>query len=146
MMKSSTSKSLKNSGLPPPPLKSSFKTLTLTPPIPNVTVAQILVTMGSPAPYTPVLPVEIQRRAMPHNIVWQPKVISVTDGDTRMRYAIFGSVEDVTPQDMWLITVQSICLPNQRLAILMGGPILTMTTSTPLWMTTREMVCVEPGA
>ena len=83
---------------------------------------------------------------MPHIIVWWPNVISVIGGDTLTRYAIFGSVEDVTPQDMWSITVQSTHLPNQKLATLMGGPTLTMMTSTPLWMTTREMVCVEPGA
>ena len=146
MMKSSASKSLKDSGSPSPPLESSFRTLALTPPIPNVTVAQVSVTTGSPAPYTPVLPVGNRCQAMLHIIVWQPNVISIINGDTQMRYAIFGSVEDVTPWDMWLITVQSTCLPNQKLATLMKEPILTTMTSTPLWMTTREMVCVEPGA
>ena len=63
-----------------------------------------------------------------------------------MRYATFKSVEDVMPQDMWSITAQSTCLPNQRFATLMEGPTLMMMTSTPLWMITKEMVCVEPGA
>ena len=63
-----------------------------------------------------------------------------------MRFAIFGSAEDVTPQGMWSITAQSTCLPSQKLATLMGEPTLTMMTSTPSWMTTREMVYVEPGA
>ena len=73
-------------------------------------------------------------------------MISVTGGDILMKYAIFGSVEDVMPPDMWSITAQSTRLPNWKLATLMGGPTLMMTTSTPSWMTTREMVCVEPGA
>ena len=122
------------------------KTLTPTLPIPNVTVAWISVTMGSPAPYTPVLPVGNLCQAMPHIIVWRRNVISAIDGGIPMKCAIFESVEDVTPWDMWSITVQSTRLPNQRLATLMGEPTLTMMTSIPLWMTTREMVCVEPGA
>ena len=63
-----------------------------------------------------------------------------------MRPAIFGSVEDVTPPDMWSITAQSTCLLNQELAILMEGPTQMMMTSTPLWMTTKGLVCIEPGA
>ena len=114
--------------------------------MPNVTIAQILVTTGSPAPYTLAPPAESRRQVTPHIIVWRPNVISAIDGGTLMRYAIFGSVEDVTPKDMWSITVQSTRLPNQKLATLMGGPTPTTTTSTPLWMITREMVCVEPGA
>ena len=83
---------------------------------------------------------------MRHIIVWQPNVISVIDGDTQMKFAIFGSVEDVTPQDMWLITAQSTRLLNQELATLMEEPTPMMMTSTPLWMMTRELVCIEPGA
>ena len=73
-------------------------------------------------------------------------MISVIDGDIQMRFATFGSAEDVAPQDMWLITAQSTHLLSQKLAILMGEPILMMMTSIPLWMTTKGMVCVEPGA
>ena len=73
-------------------------------------------------------------------------MISVTDGDIPMKYAIFGSVDGAMPWDMWSITVQSTHLPNQRLTTLMEEPIWTMMTSIPLWMTTREKVCVEPGA
>ena len=63
-----------------------------------------------------------------------------------MKFAIFGSAEDVMPQDMWLITAQSTRLLNQELAILMGEPIPMTMISTPLWMTTKEVVCIEPGA
>ena len=73
-------------------------------------------------------------------------MISVTDGDILTRYAIFRFAEDVTPPDMWSITAQSTHLPNWKLTTLMGGLTQTTMTSTPLWMTTREMVCVEPGA
>ena len=145
-MMASISKSLKDNGSLPPPLPSLSKTPVLTPPTPNVTVAQISVTTGSPAPCTPVLPVGNQRWAMWHIIVWQPSVISVIDGDTQMRFAIFGSVEDAMPRDTWSITAQLICLPSQKLATLMGEPILTTMISILSWMTTREMACVEPGA
>ena len=73
-------------------------------------------------------------------------MISAIDGDILMRYAIFKSVEDVTPKDMWSITVQSTRLSNQKLTTLTGEPTPTMMISTPLWIITREMVCVEPGA
>ena len=63
-----------------------------------------------------------------------------------MKFATFKSVEDVMPQDMWLITDLLTCLLSPMLAPLMGEPIRTTTTSTPLWMITREMVCVKPGA
>ena len=63
-----------------------------------------------------------------------------------MMSVTFGSVEDVMPQGMWLITAQLIHLPNQMLKALMGEPTPTTMTSTPLWMTTRELGCVEPGA
>ena len=145
-MKSSASKSQKANGSLPPPLESLSKVIALSPPTPNATIARILVTTGSPAPYTPVLPVESQRQVMPHIIVWRPNVISVIDGDILMRYAIFRSVEDVTPEGMWSITVQSTRLPNQELITLMEGPTPMMMTSTPLWMITRNMICVEPGA
>ena len=137
---------LKDNGSPPPPLESSSKTPTPTPPTPNVTFARILVTTGSPAPCTPVPPVGSQHRAMRHIIVWQPNVISVIDGDTQTRFAIFGSAEDVTPQDMWSITAQSTRLLNRELAILMGEPIPMTMTSIPLWTTTKGVVCVKPGA
>ena len=146
MTMSFVSKSLKDNGSPPPSLKFSSKTPAPTSPIPNVTVARISVTMGSPAPCTPVLPVGNQCWAMQHIIVWRPNVISVIDGDTQMRFAIFGSVEDATPQDTWSITAQSIHLPSQKLATLMGEPTPTTMTSIPSWMTTKEMLCVEPGA
>ena len=142
---SSTSKLQKDNGSPPP-LKSSSKTPAPTPPTPNVIIAQISVTTGSPAPCTPVLPVGNPRRATQHIIVWRPSVISVIDGDTLTRFAIFGSVEDATPWDTWSITVQSIHLPSQKLATLMGGPTPMMMTSILSWMTTREMACIEPGA
>ena len=82
-MKSSVSKSLKGNGSPHPPLEFLFRTPALTFPIPNVTVAWISVTTGSPAPCTPALPVENWHWVMPHIIVWRPNVISVTDGDTQ---------------------------------------------------------------
>ena len=146
MMKSSTFKSPTDNGSPLPPLKFLSKTLALTPPTPNVTIARISVTTGSPAPCTPVLPAGKRRPVTRHIIVWQPSVISVIDGDTRMRPAIFGSAEDVTPLDMWSITAQSTHLLNQELTILMGEPTQTTMTSIPLWMTTRGVVHVEPGA
>ena len=49
-----------------------------------------------------------------------------------MKSVTFESVEDAMPKDMWSITAQSICLPNQTLAALMGEPTLMMMTSTPL--------------
>ena len=143
---SSISKSLRDNGSLPLSLVSSSKIPAPTPPTPNVTVARISVTTGSPAPYTPVLPVGNRHPVMWHIIVWQPNVISVIDGDTQMKFAIFRSVEDVTPQDMWSITAQSTCLLNQELATLMEEPTPMMMTSTPLWMMTRELVCIEPGA
>ena len=60
--------------------------------------------------------------------------------------AIFKSVEDAIPQDMWLITAQLIRLPNQWLEVLTMGLTPTMTTSIPLWMTTRKVEHVKPGA
>ena len=83
---------------------------------------------------------------MQHIIVWQPNVVSVLDGDIPTMSAIFKSVEDAIPQDMWLITAQSIRLPNQLLETLTTGLTPTTTTSIPLWMTTREVGHIEPGA
>ena len=83
---------------------------------------------------------------MRHIIVWKPNVVSVIDGDTPTTFATFRSVEDATPQGMWLITAQSIPLPSQTFATLTEEPTQTTTTSTPVWMTTRGMVRVEPGA
>ena len=145
-MMSSASKAQKDNGSPPPPLESSSKTPTPTPPTPNVTFAQILVTTGSPAPCTPVPPARSPLWATWHIIVWQPNVISVIDGDTLTKFAIFESAEDVTPQDMWSITAQSTHLLNQELTTLMGEPIPMTMTSIPLWMKTKGVICVEPGA
>ena len=70
-------------------------------------------------------------------------MVSVINGDILMMSAIFGSVEDAMPRDMWSVTAQSIHLSNQSLAALMVGLTQTITTSTPLWMTTREIVLRE---
>ena len=102
--------------------------------------------MGSSARCTSVPAVERQHPVMQHIIVWKPNVISVTDGDIPTTFATFRSVEDVTPRGMWSITAQSIHLSSWTFATLMEGPTLTMMTSTPLWMTTRGMVHIEPGA
>ena len=63
-----------------------------------------------------------------------------------MKFATFGSAEDAMPQGMWSITAQSIRLPNLKLATLMGEPIPMTMTSILLWMTTKKMVCIKPGA
>ena len=73
-------------------------------------------------------------------------MISAVGGDTLMRYATSESAEDVTIRAMWSITALTTRLTSQTLDQLMGEPTQTMTISTPLWMTTREMICVEPGA
>ena len=145
-MMSSASKSLKDNGSPPQHLKSSSHILTPPPPPPNVTFAQIVVTMACTSRCTPVQPAMKLCQVTLPIIVWQPNVISVTDGDIPTKFAIFGSVEDAMPQGMWLITAQSIHLPSRTLEALMEEPIQTTMTSTPLWMTTREMVHIEPGA
>ena len=146
MMKSSAFKSPMGNGSPLPPLEFLSEILALTPSTPNVTIARISVITGSPAPCIPVLTAGNRHLVTPHIIVWKPNVISVTGGDILMKDATFGSVEDATPRDMWSITVQSTHLPNQRLATLMEAPTQTTMTSTPWWMTTREVVHVEPGA
>ena len=135
-----------DNGSPHPLPESSSNNHTPALPPPNATFVRILVTTGSPVPCTAAPPV---RRLPPVTlpiIVWRPNVISVVDGDTPTRYATSGSVEDATTRATWSITALSTRLTNQTLDRLMGGPTRTMTISTPLWMTTREMVCVEPGA
>ena len=143
---SSTSKLLKENGSLPPPPGSSFNALAPILPAPDVTFAWISVTMGSCAQCTYVPLAGKQRQDMLHIIVWQPNVVSVIDGDTLTTFATFESVEDATPQGMWSITAQLTHLPSQTLAALMGGSIWMTMTSTPLWMTTEGMVCIEPGA
>ena len=143
---SSISRSLKANGSPLQHPESLSNAHIPPPPTPAATFAQISVIMGSSAPCTSALPVVKPCQVMQHIIVWQPNVVSVLDGDILIMSVTFGSVEDATPWGMWSITAQSICLPNQMLEALMGEPTLTMMTSTPLWMTTREIGCVEPGA
>ena len=129
---------------PLPKSSSNTRTPTLLPP--NATFVWILVTMGSHAPCIVAPPVRRQPPVTLPIIVWRPNVISVIDGDTPTRYATSESVEDATTWAMWSITALSTRLMNQTLGRLMGGPTRTMTISTPLWMITREMVCVKPGA
>ena len=142
---SSTSKLLKDNGSLPLPLESSFNALAPPPLTPNVMFAWISVTTAYTAQCTLVQRVERPPLAMQHIIVWRSNVISVFDGDILTASAILGSVEDVMPWDMWSMTVQSASLPNQILATLTMGHTLMMTTSTPLWMTTREVKYIEPG-
>ena len=145
-MMSFESKSPKANGLPPQHPESRSNAHTPAPPAPTVTFAQILVITGFSAQCMSVLPAERQHQAMQHIIVWQPSVISVIDGDILTTFATFESVEDVTPQGMWSITAQLIRLPSQTFAALMEEPTQMMMISTPLWMTTRGMVCIKPGA
>ena len=142
----SASRSWKGSGSPPLLLRSSSNTPTPALPPPTAIFAQISATMGSSAPCTSALPVGSLHQATLHIIVWQSNVISVADGDTLMTSATFESVENVTPQDMWSITVQLTPLPNQVLKALTMGHTLMTTTSTPLWMTTERIRHIEPGA
>ena len=143
---SSESRSQKVNGSPHQPLGFWYNAPVPAPPTSNVTFAQILVIMASSAPCTPALLAGRWLQVMQHIIVWRPSVISVIDGDIPMTSATFESMEDAMPLDMWSITVQSTPLPNQTFAALMREPTLTMTTSTPLWMTTEGMACIEPGA
>ena len=143
---SSGSRSLKANGSPLQQPESLSHTLTPPPPTPNVTFARISVIMGSSAWCTSVPFVERRHLVMWHIIVWRPNVISVTDGDIPTMFVIFESVEDTTPQGMWSITAQSIHLPSQTLAALMGELTPTTMTSIPLWMTTREVGHIKPGA
>ena len=144
-MMSSKFRLLKANGSLPQHPESSSNTLTPTPPTPNATFAQILVTTGSSAQCISVLPAEKQHLVTWHIIVWRPNVISVID-DIPTTFATIRSVEDATSQGMWSITAQSIHLPSQTFTTLMEELTLTMTTSAPLWMTTRGMVHIEPGA
>ena len=145
-MMSSESRLPKANGSLPQHPESLSSTLAPTPPTPNATFAQILVTMGSSAQCTSVLPAEKWCLVTWHIIVWRSNVISVIDGDIPTTFATFRSVEDATPQGMWSITAQSIHLPSQTFTTLMEELTLTITTSAPLWMTTRGMVHIEPGA
>ena len=140
------SRSLKANGSPPPPLESWSNAYTPAPLTPNVTFAQVLVIMGSSVPCTPVLLVGKWPLVTLHIIVWRPSVISVIDGDILTKSVTSESVGGATPQGMWLITAQSTHLPNQKLVTLMEELILTTATSTPLWMTTREVMHIKPGA
>ena len=143
---SSRSRLPKDNGLPLQRLESSSNALAPPPPTPNVTFAWISVITGSSARCAPVPFAERQHPVMWHIIVWRPNVISAIDMDTPMTFATFRSVEDATSRGMWLITAQSIRLPSQMFTTLMEEPTLTTMTSTPLWMTTRGMVHIEPGA
>ena len=146
MPRSSASRSPKDNGSPLRPLGFLSNTHAPALPPPGAMFARISAITDFLAPCTPVLPVGNRRQDTLHIIVWRPNVISVTDGDTLMTSAIFRSVEDVTPWDMWSITAQSTPLTNQLLKTLTLGPTPMTMTSTPLWMTTRESVCIEPGA
>ena len=145
-MTPSASISATDNGSPHPLLESSSNNRIPAPPLLNATFVRILVIMGSLAPCIDAPPVRRQPPVMLPIIVWRPNVISVTDGGTPTRYATSGSVEDATIRATWLITALSTRLTNQTLNRLMGEPIQMIMISTPLWMTTREMVCVEPGA
>ena len=142
----SVSRSLRDSGSPPHPLVSLSNTHAHAPPPLTVTFALILAIMDFSAPCTSVPPVGNWHQDTLHIIVWQSNVISVFDGDILTTSATFGSVEDVTPWDMWSITAQLIPLPNHILTGLITGPTLKTMTSTPLWMTTEKVRNVEPGA
>ena len=146
MMMLSISRSPKANGSPPHLHKSWSNAHILPPPTPSVTFAQISVTMASSAQCTPAQPVRRMHQAMLHIIVWKPNVVSVFNGDILMMSAIFRSVGDATPRDMWSVTAQSIHLSNQLLTALMVGLTQMTTTSTPLWMSTREIGHIKPGA
>ena len=146
MTMSFISKSPKDNGSPPLPPESWFNTHILPPPTPSATFAQISVTMACTAQCTPAQPAMRPHQVTLPIIVWRPSVVSVINGDILTKSVTFGSVGDVMPRDMWSITAQSTCLPNQMLRALMAGLILTTMTSTPLWMTTKEVGHIEPGA
>ena len=139
-------RSLKVNGLHCLPPESLYNTLVPAPLPPSATFVWISVTMGFSAPCTAAPPVRKRLPVMLPIIVWKPNVISVVGGDILTRCAIFGSAEDATTQATWSITALSTRLTSPTLDRLMGEPTRMTTTSTPLWMTTREMVCVEPGA
>ena len=137
---------LKVNGLHHPPPESLYNALVPAPLPPSATFVQISVTMGFSAPCTAAPPVRKRLPVTLPIIVWRPNAISVIGGDILTRCAIFGSAEDAITQAMWSITALSTRLMSPTLDQLMGEPTRTTKTSTPLWMTTREMVCVEPGA
>ena len=145
-MMSSKSQLWKDNGSLPQPLESWSNICAPAPLPPDVTFVQISVITDSSAQCTSVLPVEKQHPVMQHIIVWRPSVISVIDGNILTMFATFESVEDVMPQDMWLITAQSTHWPSLTFTALMEEPTQTTMTSIPLWMTTKGMVCIEPGA
>ena len=63
-----------------------------------------------------------------------------------MMSAILGSVAGMMKEDMWQIAVQSISYPSQRFKVLMPALTSRVTTSISLWMMTKGLRCVEPGA
>ena len=134
-----------NGSLPHPPV-SWFNTPTPALLPPSATFVRIQVIMDSSAPCIVAPPVRRQLLATLPIIVWRPNVISAIGGDTLTRYATSESVEDATIRATWLITALTTRLMSQTLDRLIGEPTRMTTISTPLWMTTREMVCVEPGA
>ena len=102
--------------------------------------------MACTAQCTPAQPATKPCQVTLSIIVWKPSVVSVIDGDTLTKSVTFESVEDAMPEDMWSVTAQSIHLPNQMLTALMGEPTPMTMTSTPLWMTTRGIGHIKPGA
>ena len=145
-MTPSISRSPRDSGSHPHPPVSWSNTPTRAPLPPSATFVQIQVTMDSSVPCIAAPPARRQLLATLPIIVWRPNVISALDGDTLMRYATSGSVEDVTIRATWSITALTTRLTSLTLDRLMGEPTRTTTISTPLWMITRGMVCIEPGA
>ena len=115
-------------------------------PPPTVTIAQSLVTTQWNVLSTLALPVNKLCQDMLLIIVWRCNVISVVDGDTLPTSAIFKPVPNAMKEDMWWITVQSTPYLLQKLDKLMQDLTSKTTTSTPLWMMIKELVCIEPGA
>ena len=145
-MTPSGSRSPKDNGSRPHPPASWFNTPAPALLPPGATFVRIQVTMDSSALCIAAPPARRQLLATLPIIVWRPNVISVVGGDTLTRYATSGSVEDATTQATWSITALTTRLTSQTLDRLMGEPTRTTTISTPLWTTTREMECIEPGA
>ena len=143
---SSVSKLLKVNGSPLCPWESWSSAHVPPPPTPSVMYAQITVTMACTARGTPAQPVMKPCQVTLPIIVWRPSVISVISGDTQTKYATSRFVEDAMPRNTWLITAQSTRLPSQTLEAFMEGTTLMTMISTPLWMTTREVRCIEPEA
>ena len=145
-MTPSAFRSLRGNGSHRLPPKSLYNTLALALPPSDAMYAQILVTMGSSAPCTIAPPVRRWPLVTLPIIVWRPNVISVINGNTLMRYATFRSAEDAITWATWSITVLLTHLMNQMLDQLMGESTRMMTTSIPLWRTTRRVRYVEPGS